>query len=79
MYETLMKRNGLKVVRTEILNEHCAKTWELCLDIIKDKKFWAVAARHGLGFVHYLRAFKAMRDGYHSGNFIYGLMVAEKP
>jgi tocopherol O-methyltransferase len=78
-YEALMRKNGLKVVRTEILNKHCAKTWDLCLDIIKDKAFWALAAKHGLAFVHYLRAFKAMRDGYDSGNFIYGLMVAEKP
>jgi tocopherol O-methyltransferase len=78
-YESLMRKNGLKVVRTEILNKHCAKTWDLCLDIIKDKAFWALAAKQGLAFVHWLKAFKAMRDGYASGNFIYGLMVAEKP
>jgi tocopherol O-methyltransferase len=35
--------------------------------------------RQGLAFVHWLKAFKTMRDGYASGNFIYGLMVAEKP
>jgi tocopherol O-methyltransferase len=78
-YETLMRKNGLKVVKTEILNKHCAKTWDICLDIIKDKAFWGLAAKHGIAFVHYLRAFKAMRDGYDSGRFIYGLMVAEKP
>lgn len=78
-YEALMRKNGLKIVRTEILNEQCAKTWDLCLDIIKDRAFWSLAAKHGLAFLDYLRAFKAMRDGYDSGNFIYGLMVAEKP
>jgi tocopherol O-methyltransferase len=78
-YESLMRKNGLKIIRTEILNKHCAKTWDLCLDIIKDKTFWVLAAKHGLAFVHWLKAFKAMRDGYSSGNFIYGLMVAEKP
>jgi len=39
--------------------------------------FWALSAKHGPAFVHYLRAFKAMRDAHDSGNFIYGLMVAE--
>jgi len=78
-YETLMRMNGLKVVRTEILNQHCAKTWDLALDIIKDKAFWALAAKLGLSFVHYLKAFKVMRDGFDSGNFVYGLIVAEKP
>jgi tocopherol O-methyltransferase len=77
-YETLMRRNGLKVVEKEILNKNCAKTWDICVDIIKDRAFWALAAKQGIDFVHYLRAFKAMRDGYRSGNFIYGLMVAEK-
>jgi len=36
----------------------------------RTKTFWALAAKHGLAFVHYLRAFKAMRDGDESGNFI---------
>jgi hypothetical protein len=49
------------------------------LDIIKDKSFWGLAAKNGIAFVHYLRAFNAMRDGYATANFIYGLMVAEKP
>jgi tocopherol O-methyltransferase len=78
-YESLMTKNGLKLPKTEILNKNCAKTWDLDLDIIKDKAFWALAAKNGVAFVHSLRAFKAMRDGFASGNFVYGLMVAEKP
>jgi hypothetical protein len=31
IYEALMRKNDLKIVRTEILNKHCAKTWDLCL------------------------------------------------
>lgn len=78
-YESLIRANGLKVVKTEILNKHCAKTWELCLDIIKNKAFWAIAVQNGMAFVHHLKAFRAMRDGFVSGNFVYGLMVARKP
>lgn len=75
-YERLFTSNRLRITHREVLNKHCAKTWDLCLDIIKDKSFWALAARHGARFVSYLRAFQAMRAGFASGNFVYGLFVA---
>jgi tocopherol O-methyltransferase len=74
-YEHLLTSNGLRIVHREILNKHCAKTWDLCLDIIKDKAFWKLAAKHGAAFVTYLKAFQAMRAGFASGNFVYGLFV----
>jgi tocopherol O-methyltransferase len=75
-YEQFLISNGLRITRREILNKNCAKTWDLCLDIIKDKDFWALAAKYGTHFVSYLQAFKAMRAGFASGNFVYGLIVA---
>jgi tocopherol O-methyltransferase len=75
-YEQYLTANGLQIMRREVLNEHCAKTWDLCLDIIKDKSFWALAAKFGAHFVAYLQAFAAMRAGFASGNFVYGLLVA---
>jgi tocopherol O-methyltransferase len=77
-YESLMRSNGLNLVKQEILNEHCAKTWDLCLDIIKDKSLWTLAAKNGPEFVRFLRTFAAMRAAYASGHFVYGLMVAKK-
>jgi hypothetical protein len=78
-YEKYLTANGLQITCREILNENCAKTWDLCLDIIKDKNFWALAAKFGAHFVTYLRAFAAMRAGFASGNFVYGLFVASAP
>jgi tocopherol O-methyltransferase len=75
-YEHFLRSNGLHILHREILNNNCAKTWDLCLDIIKDKSFWALAAKHGTEFVSYLQAFQAMRAGFASGNFLYGLFVA---
>jgi tocopherol O-methyltransferase len=75
-YEQFLISNGLRITRREVLNKNCAKTWDLCLDIIKDKDFWALAAKYGTHFVSYLQAFKAMRAGFTSGNFVYGLIVA---
>jgi tocopherol O-methyltransferase len=77
-YEQILAGRGLKILNVEILNQHCAKTWDLCLDIIKKKSFWAIAAKNGPRFVHYLKAFRAMRKGFASGNFVYGLIVAKK-
>jgi len=77
-YAGHMAAAGLEVTRTEVLNKHCAKTWDFSLDIIKDKALWAAALQNGPAFVRFLRAFKDMRAGYASGNFVYGLMVAKK-
>jgi tocopherol O-methyltransferase len=78
-YESYMTAAGLQVLRSEGLNKHCAKTWDFCLDIIRDKALWALALQNGADFVRFLRAFKDMRAGFASGNFIYGMMVARKP
>jgi hypothetical protein len=72
----MLTSHGLQIVRREILNQQCAKTWDLCLDIIRDKAFWELAAKHGAELLSYLKAFRAMRAGFASGNFVYGLIVA---
>lgn len=77
-YAGHMAAAGLEVTRSEVLNKHCAKTWDFGLDIIKDKALWAAALKNGADFVRFLRAFKDMRAGFASGNFVYGLMVAKK-
>ena len=78
-YESLLASNRLKITHREVLNKNCAKTWDLCIDILSDKELWKIAVKHGAAFVSHLRAFQAMRAGYASGNFIYGLFVASAP
>jgi len=77
-YEAWMKSNRFKIIKSEILNKHCDKTWDLGLDIIKNRAVWKLAATNGAMFVSFLKAFRAMRAGFASGNFIYGLVVAQK-
>ena len=77
-YEAWMRSNELKIIKSEILNENCAKTWDLGLDIIKNRSLWKLAATNGAMFVDFLKAFRAMRSGFASGNFVYGLVVAQK-
>ena len=75
-YQKLMENAGLQVTAREILNKNCEKTWDITLEIIKDKKLWAIAAKHGGAFVDFLRGFRAMRAGFRSGSFVYGMLVA---
>jgi tocopherol O-methyltransferase len=78
-YRDFLVSVGLHIVHRQDLTLNCAKSWDLGLDIIKDKKFWTLAAKHGAEFVSNLKAFRAMRAGFASGNFVYGLFVAKLP
>jgi tocopherol O-methyltransferase len=77
-YERYLKANGLEIVHRETLNAQCAKTWDLSLEIISDRKFWELATKWGSEFVSFLKAFRAVRAGFASGNFVYGMVVARK-
>jgi tocopherol O-methyltransferase len=77
-YLAWMRSNGLKIIQCEVLNTSCAKTWDLGLDIIKNRSLWKLAATNGAMFVSFLKAFRAMRAGFASERFVYGLIVAQK-
>jgi tocopherol O-methyltransferase len=76
-YSDFLVSSGLQIVHRQDLTRNCAKSWDLALDIIKDKKFWMLAAKLGTEFVTNLKSFHAMRAGFASGNFVYGLFVAK--
>jgi tocopherol O-methyltransferase len=78
-YRDFLTASGLQIAHREVLTANCAKTWDLGLDIIKDKSFWALAAKLGTEFITYLKAFQAVRNAIASDNFVYGLFVAKKP
>jgi tocopherol O-methyltransferase len=78
-YESYLVASGLEIVQSEDLTRQCAKSWDIGLDMIRDKSLWILAAKMGKDFVANLRSFKAMRTGYSSGNFVYGLFIARKP
>lgn len=77
-YLNHFQKNGFELIYFEDASTHVAKTWDLCLSIIKKKELWKIAMQHGKLFLNYLYAFKAMRDGYSSGAFRYGIIIARK-
>lgn len=78
-YESYLNANSLQITHREVLNKNCAKTWDISVEIIRNKSFWDLALQHGPQFIKYLRAFQAVRNGFASGNFVYGLLVAKAP
>jgi tocopherol O-methyltransferase len=78
-YERYLVESGLEVVHRQDLTKQCARSWDIGLDVIRDKSLWSLAATLGRQFVTYLRAFRAVHAGCRSGNFVYGLFVARKP
>jgi tocopherol O-methyltransferase len=78
-YHDFLVSSGLHVIHRQDLTVNCAKSWDIGLDIIMDKAFWSMAAKHGAEFIASLKAFHAMRAGFASGNFVYGLFVAKMP
>jgi hypothetical protein len=70
---------GLQIAHRQVITRECAKTWDLGLDIIKNKSFWVLAAKWGPEFIDYLKAFQAVRTGISAGTFVYGLFVAVAP
>jgi cyclopropane fatty-acyl-phospholipid synthase-like methyltransferase len=77
-YARLLESRGLRAVHREVMNRQCAKTWDLCLEIIGRKALWNLAAEMGPAFLDFLKAFRAMKAGFASGNFVYGLLVARR-
>jgi tocopherol O-methyltransferase len=78
-YERHVEDNGLRLLHYEDVSSKVAKTWDICLDIIRDRTVWRFASRHGKELISFLKSFKAMRDGYKSGIFRYGVLIIEKP
>lgn len=77
-YKMFIEEAGLKVVEFKDISSNVSKTWDICLDIIKNPALWKLALVHGKEFVEFLKAFMAMRDGFASKTFAYGIIVAEK-
>ena len=77
-YDSYLVASGLEIVHRQDLSQQVAKSWDLALKMISDKTFWVLAARMGKDFLANLKSFQAMRAGYSSGSFVYGLFVARK-
>jgi tocopherol O-methyltransferase len=78
-YQELFIAMGGRIVYLDDVSKYCARTWDICLDLIANPALWKMAATMGTDFVAFLHAFKAMRDGFSTGAFRFTILIGEKP
>jgi tocopherol O-methyltransferase len=76
-YAEVLSASGMEILQTCDLSERCSKTWEISASLIKDPALWRLASAQGIEFVRFLRSINAMRGGFASGSFVYGMLVAQ--
>ena len=74
-----MKRFGNIAEQTVNLGPRVARTWDFCLNIIRDGALWDTAHNFGPEFVHFLDSFAAMKRGYEAEALEYQLIVCRRP
>jgi len=77
-YAEALAGAGLEPVVFEDVSERVQRTWDLCLEIVADPRLWSTAWRKGPDVVEFLRSFRAMRRGFRSGAFRYGILAGAK-
>jgi tocopherol O-methyltransferase len=78
-YVEMIRAAGLEVMHSSDLSEQCSKTWEISASLIKNRALWQLAGDKGVEFIRFLRSFGAMRRGFASGCFVYGMLIARSP
>jgi tocopherol O-methyltransferase len=77
-YAEMIRAAGLDIRHTGDLSERCSKTWEISANLIKNRALWRLASEQGVEIIRFLRSFNAMRKGFASGCFIYGMLIAHR-
>ncbi|MGD0729178.1 MAG: class I SAM-dependent methyltransferase [Candidatus Micrarchaeaceae archaeon] len=77
-YIDILEKNGLKLKYHKDISNNVKKTWDVSLEIIKNKELWSLARNHSKEFTNFLKAFKSMKNGFKSGAFKYEALIFEK-
>lgn len=77
-YLRFAKHHGFEVIHSENISGKVAKTWDLALEIVSRPKVWKAALRQGRMLVDFVKGVQAMRAGFSSGTFEYGVLIARK-
>lgn len=78
-YKLYLENAGFVVTNFVDISSNVSKTWDISLKIIRNPRLWLIAIMHGKDFINFLRSFRAMRNGFKSKKFVYGLITAELP
>ena len=77
-YTDILQDLGCRLLNIEDISAYVTKTWDVCLELTQIPFVWKFALSHGSDFVSFLKGFKSMKDGFASGAFQCGMLIAEK-
>jgi cyclopropane fatty-acyl-phospholipid synthase-like methyltransferase len=69
---------GLNVTSFDDVSRSVSRTWDISIELVKNNALWKFAATRGTDFVAFLKGFAAMKAGYESKAFLYGMLLAQK-
>jgi len=77
-YMNYISRAGLNVTSFEDASTKVARTWDISAEFLKNPVLWKFAATRGKDFIGFLKGFSAMRMGFKSRTFMFGIIIAQK-
>jgi tocopherol O-methyltransferase len=78
-YVKFGSKAGFKVKASPLdISANVSKTWDITWELVRNPSVWKLALTQGGDVINFLKAFQAMRNGYSTGIFRYGVIVFEK-
>jgi tocopherol O-methyltransferase len=77
-YLRFAAHHGFAVTFTKNISDQVAKSWDLGMEIISKPKVWKAALQEGKMLVDFLKGVDAMRKGFSTKSFDYGILIARK-
>jgi tocopherol O-methyltransferase len=77
-YKEHIDTNGFRLLYYEDISDNVSRTWEITSEAIKPRALWSLARQQSKESLGFLRACKAMKQGFKRGAFRYPAIVLEK-
>jgi len=77
-YLRFAARHDFAITFTGNISNRVAKSWDLGMEIVSRPKVWKVAVQQGKLLVDFLKGVEAMRNGFSTKSFEYGILIAQK-
>jgi tocopherol O-methyltransferase len=77
-YQRLLAASGLTLASYRDVSRQVARTWDLCVEIVRQPALWSLALRKGSDTLAFVKSFRSMQKGFATGALRYALIVAER-
>jgi tocopherol O-methyltransferase len=77
-YMNDIRSAGMEIKSFDNVSGSVSRTWDLTITLVQNPALWRLAVARGSDFVSFLKGFAAMKAGYESKAFVYGILIAQK-